>query len=72
MRSLTVQGFIWSTGPSAVVLDTFFDEVVPWILQKKITPFEHRYNGLPHAGKAMEDLHTGMNTGKATVIVADD
>lgn len=72
MRSLTINGFVFSTGPSAKALPAFFDEIVPLLQQNKIVSFEQRYDGLAAAGNAMQDLHTGMNTGKAAVIVADD
>lgn len=72
MRSLTVNGYICFGGPSAAALPQFFDEVVPLVLQKKITVREHRYKGLQNGGQALRDIHTGANTGKAVIIVADD
>ena len=71
-RSLSVQGYICFTGPSARELPHFFDEVVPLVLQKKITVREHFYNGLESAAQALGDMHTGGNTGKAVIVVADD
>ena len=72
MRSLTVNGFIVTTGPSSAVLEGFFEEVIPLIQQKKIGVREHHYLGLQQAGQAIRDLHLGGNSGKAVVIVADD
>ena len=72
MRSLTVNGYIVTTGPTSAVLAGFFEEIIPLIQQKKISFKEHRYLGLEQAGQAMRDLHLGGNTGKAVIIVADD
>ena len=72
MRSITVQGFICFTGPSAAALPGFFDEVVPWVLEKKISVKEQHYAGLKAAGDAIRDMHTGGNNGKAVIVVADD
>ncbi|KAJ3522116.1 hypothetical protein NM688_g8923 [Phlebia brevispora] len=71
-RSITVNGFIVNRGPTGDILPQFHQEVVPLVLQKKISVFEQRYDGIKNAGQAMHDLHTGANTGKAVVIVADD
>ncbi|EKM57160.1 uncharacterized protein PHACADRAFT_208298 [Phanerochaete carnosa HHB-10118-sp] len=71
-RSLTVHGFIVNKGESAVAASKFREEVVPLVLQGKITSREHRYHGLPEAGKALADVHTGANSGKAVVVVADE
>ena len=72
MRSITVQGFICFTGPSAAALPGFFDEIVPLVLQKKISVREQHYQGLQAAGNAIRDVHIGGNNGKAVVVVADD
>ena len=52
-------------------LKTFMEEVVPLVVEGKISVFEHVY-GLKDAGQAIADLHTGGNTGKAVIIVSED
>lgn len=71
-RSLTVKGLIVYTGPSSSVLSQFYDEIVPLVEQGKISIREHRYNGLQEAGKALADVHSGGNTGKAVIVVAEE
>ena len=71
-RSLTVHGYICFSGPSAAALPTFFDDIVPLVLQKKISTREHHYHGLQNAAKALREVHTGENSGKSVVIVAED
>ena len=51
---------------------TFYEDIVPLVLQGKITSREHRYTGIKQAAQALRDVHTGANTGKALIIVADD
>lgn len=60
------------SGESAGVISGFFDEVVPLVVQGKITSREHRYQGLKEAGKALADIHRGANTGKAVIVVAEE
>ena len=67
-----MRGLLVFTGESVAVLPLFYDEVVPLLLQKKISVREHRYNGLQEAGKALADVHTGGNTGKAMIVVAEE
>jgi NADPH-dependent curcumin reductase CurA len=71
-RSLTVKGFIVYTGESAVVVTQVYDEIIPLVLKGRIASREHRYTGLKEAGKALADLHTGANTGKAIIVVAEE
>ncbi|EKM60518.1 uncharacterized protein PHACADRAFT_110008 [Phanerochaete carnosa HHB-10118-sp] len=71
-RSLTVKGFLLARGEAAHVLSSFYDEVIPLVKQGKITSREHRYSGLKSAGKALRDVHTGDNTGKAVIIVDEE
>ena len=58
-------------GPVAAAGDDD-DEIVPLVKAGKITSREHRYHGLEHAGHALADVHTGANTGKAVIVVADE
>jgi len=71
-RSITLRGFLAYRGASAVVVPRFYDEIVPLVLQGKITSREHRYNGLQEAGKALADVHLGVNIGKAVIVVAEE
>ncbi|GJE93493.1 NADP-dependent oxidoreductase [Phanerochaete sordida] len=71
-RSLTMRGILVYKGESAAVAPRFYDEVVPLVLQGKITSREHRYQGLQQAGKALADVHRGANTGKAVIVVAEE
>ena len=57
--------------PVQDALKGFMDEVVPLILEGKISIFEQRYS-LQNAGAAIADLHTGANIGKPVIIVAED
>ena len=68
---LTVRGILVYSGASASVVPQFHDEVVPLVLQGKITSREHRYS-LRDAGRALADVHTGANTGKTVVVVAEE
>ena len=54
------------------MLSGFFDEIIPLVKEGKITSREHRYSGLKAAGKALRDVHTGGNTGKAVIIVDEE
>ncbi|EKM57159.1 uncharacterized protein PHACADRAFT_208297 [Phanerochaete carnosa HHB-10118-sp] len=71
-RSLTVRGFITGQGESAAVVPKFYEEVVPLVLQNKITSREHKSHGLVEAGKALAEVHVGANAGKAVIVVADE
>ncbi|KAI0701977.1 NADP-dependent leukotriene B4 12-hydroxydehydrogenase [Cytidiella melzeri] len=70
-RSLTVKGFLTYIGPPAAALKTFWQEIPPLIAQGKITSREHRFSGIKEACKALVSVHTGENTGKAMIMVAD-
>ena len=52
-------------------MGNFMDDVVPLILEKKLSVFEQPYS-LKDAGQALADLHTGANIGKPVIIVAPD
>lgn len=67
-----MKGFLFARGETAHVLSGFFDEVIPLVKEGKITSREHRYNGLKAVGKALRDVHTGDNTGKAVIIVNEE
>ena len=71
-RSLTVNGYISFTGRAAAALPTFFDDVLPLIVQGKISTREQHYHGLKEGARALREVHTGENTGKAVIIVAED
>lgn len=71
-RSLTVKGFICYTHDAAPAMATFYQDVVPLVAEGKITGQYHRYNGIQEAGHALRDVHTGANTGKALIVVAED
>ena len=68
---ITVRGFLTYRGESASVIPQFFDEVVPLVLQGKITSREHRYS-LKDGGKALADVHLGANIGKAVIVVSEE
>ena len=68
---LTMRGFLAYQGESASVVPRFYNEVVPLVLQGKITSREHRYHGLREAGRALADVHRGANVGKAVILVAE-
>ncbi|KAI0701979.1 hypothetical protein BC835DRAFT_1411241 [Cytidiella melzeri] len=70
-RHLTVQGFICYKGTMARPMKTFYSEIVPLVLQGKITYREHRYNGIQESAQALCAVHTGENKGKAVIFVAD-
>ena len=70
-RNLTVRGFLLNSKPVLEALKTFMEEVIPLVLEGKISVFEHVYS-LKEAGQAIADLHTGRNVGKAVVIVSRD
>ncbi len=71
-RKLTVQGFVCYAGPMAKPMETFFQDVVPLILDGSISHREHLYHGMEEAARALCDVHTGANTGKAVVVVRDE
>ncbi|GJE93492.1 NADP-dependent oxidoreductase [Phanerochaete sordida] len=71
-RSLTVHGFVVATGESAAAAPHFFEDVVPLVRAGKIRSREHRYVGLREAGRALADVHTGANTGKAVIVVSEE
>lgn len=60
------------TGEAAPWLADFHKEIIPLVLQGKITSREHRYYGLNEAGRALADLHHGHNTGKAVIVVSEE
>ncbi|KAI0089020.1 hypothetical protein BDY19DRAFT_164213 [Irpex rosettiformis] len=71
-RKLTVQGVICYAGDMAKPMSTFFQDVVPLVLDGTISHREHLYHGMEEAARALCDLHTGANMGKAVVVVCDD
>ncbi|KAI0826367.1 hypothetical protein BC629DRAFT_74292 [Irpex lacteus] len=71
-RKLIVQGFVCYAGPMAKPMETFFQDVVPLILDGSISHREHLYHGMEEAARALCDVHTGANTGKAVVVVRDE
>ena len=42
------------------------------VRQGKLTSREYRYHGLKEAAKALADLSTGANTGKAVIVISED
>ncbi|KAI0342484.1 alcohol dehydrogenase [Trametopsis cervina] len=71
-RRLTVQGFVCYHDPLVTPMKTFFPEIVPLVVEGKLSCREHRYTGIEHAAKALVDVITGENIGKAVIIVADE
>ena len=69
---MTVKGFICGTGEVAKVLPEFYKNVTPLFLEGKITSREHIFHGLKETGEALLSVHTGDNTGKAVIHVADE
>lgn len=67
-----MRGFTVYHGESAVVVPKFYEEVVPLVVQGKITSREHRYKGLEESGKALADVHVGGNVGKPVIVVAEE
>ena len=70
-RNLTVHGFLLAYQAVQATLGNFMKEVVPLILDGKITILEQPYT-LKDAGQALADLHTGASVGKPVIIVAED
>ena len=70
-RNLIVHGFLLVYKVVREALGNFMNEVVPLILDGKITILEQPYS-LKDAGKALADLHTGVSVGKPVIIVAED
>ena len=68
---MSVHGFLLAYQPVQEALNGFMEEVVPLILDGKISVFEQPYS-LKDAGQALAVLHTGANIGKPVIIVAED
>lgn len=72
-RYLTVQGFLFRTGPDAErAFNEFDQEVFPLLQAGKIQNREHRFIGLQNSEKALLAVHTGENFGKAVIIVDEE
>ncbi|KAF8588275.1 NAD(P)-binding protein [Ramaria rubella] len=52
--------------------DQFYAEIPKLVADGKIKYREHKYHGLRKGEQALSDVHTGVNEGKAVIIVAEE